>query len=41
MHQASTWHIMPEMPSLVVDLEVTRGALERRNVSYFSFSIIA
>lgn len=29
------------MPSLVVDLEVTRGAPERGNVGYFSLSIIA
>lgn len=29
------------MPSLVVDLKVTRGAPERPIISYFSFSIIA
>jgi hypothetical protein len=41
MLQASTRQITPEMPSLAVDLKMTQGALERRNVSYFSFSIIA
>jgi len=41
MLQASPWQITPEMPSAVVDLEVTRGAPERRNISYFSFSIMA
>ena len=33
--------ITSEMPALVVDLKVTRGAPERRNISYFSFSIMA
>lgn len=33
--------ITSEMPALVVDLKVTRGAPERPDISYFSFSIIA
>jgi hypothetical protein len=41
MLQISTRPITPEVPSLVVDLKLTRDAPERRNVSYFSFSIMA
>lgn len=33
MLQTSTWQITPQMPYLVVDLEVSRGAPERLKLS--------